>query len=63
LNVKAGWEPRGFLTKTIYEHKNSVNCLDSSANGNLFASASDDGEIRVFDITNIEEDYTCHSVC
>jgi len=54
IHLGKTWQPNGFLVKTIYEHKDSVNCLDASMNGKLFASAGQDGVIKVFDIGKIE---------
>jgi len=53
-HLERGWKPHGFLVKTIYEHTDAVTCLDTSMNAKLFASAGDDGEVKIFDIGKIE---------
>jgi len=61
-HLERGWKPHGFLVKTIYEHTDAVTCLDTSMNAKLFASAGDDGEVKIFDIGKIEADFTCYSI-
>jgi len=61
-HLEKGWQPHGFLIKTIYEHTDAVTCLDASMNAKLFASGGEDGEVKIFDINKIEADFTCYSV-
>ncbi|CAK9300578.1 unnamed protein product [Gordionus sp. m RMFG-2023] len=52
-----GWRPQGILVADISEHEGSpVNRLRTSPNKSVFASCSDRGDIRVWDLANINTD-------
>lgn len=47
-------KPSGNLVTTIYEHEDSVSCLESLKDSK-FISGSYDGYVRVFDLDKIEK--------
>ncbi|KAG6820470.1 hypothetical protein H0H93_016765 [Arthromyces matolae] len=50
------WDPRtGTVLSTLHQHKNTVQALAWSPNGNMVASASRDQTVRVFDIRAMKE--------
>ncbi|EDK32081.2 WD domain, G-beta repeat protein (macronuclear) [Tetrahymena thermophila SB210] len=56
------WHPQGQLVTTIYEHSDVISNLESLGNNRHFMSASYDGTVRVFDVQNLEQDFTSDSI-
>lgn len=55
------FRPQGTLVTTISEHKDIVSSLQSIRDGR-FISGSHDGTVKVFDLKNIENDFTAGSI-
>ena len=50
------WKPQGVLIMHMAEHKAAVNKITVSANATFFASASDDGTVKIWDSRRLEQD-------
>ncbi len=50
------WRPRGVLISHLHEHASSVNCLAVSQDDSFFASASDDGTVKIWDVRAIDRE-------
>lgn len=55
------WQPQGVLVAQLAEHTMAVNQLAVAGNGAFFASASDDGTVKVWDCRRLERDVAFRS--
>jgi phosphoinositide-3-kinase regulatory subunit 4 len=46
---KENWRPSGILIAHFHEHSSRINCIRVSADQSYFATASDDGTIKIWD--------------
>eukprot|EP00063_Salmo_salar_P052348 XP_014027183.1 PREDICTED: phosphoinositide 3-kinase regulatory subunit 4-like [Salmo salar] len=50
----AGWHPKGLLVAHLHEHKSAVNRIRVSDEHSIFATASNDGTVKVWDSQKME---------
>lgn len=50
------WKPQGVLIMHMAEHKQAVNKVAVAENAQFFASASDDGTVKIWDSKRLEKD-------
>lgn len=50
----SGWHPKGLLVAHLHEHKAGVNRIRVSDEHSIFATASDDGTVKVWDSQKME---------
>ncbi|KAH8939347.1 hypothetical protein BDL97_15G033100 [Sphagnum fallax] len=55
------WRPRGVLIAHLQEHQGAVNDVTVSADNIFFASASDDGTVKIWDCRRLERDISFRS--
>lgn len=55
------WHPQGVLVGHLAEHRQCVNQLAVAGNGMFFASASNDGTVKVWDCRKLEKDVSFKS--
>ncbi|CAK9205930.1 unnamed protein product [Sphagnum troendelagicum] len=55
------WRPRGVLIAHLQEHQRAVNDVTVSADNIFFASASDDGTVKIWDCRRLERDISFRS--
>jgi len=55
------WRPRGVLIAHLQEHQCAVNDVTVSADNIFFASASDDGTVKIWDCHRLERDISFRS--
>ena len=55
------WRPRGVLISHLAEHRRAVNKMCVSSDTAFFASASDDGTVKVWDVRKLEKDISFKS--
>lgn len=49
-----GWHPKGLLVAHLHEHKAAVNRIRVSDEHNIFATASNDGSVKIWDSQKME---------
>ena len=52
--VFSGWHPKGLLVAHLHEHKAAVNRIRVSDEHSIFATASNDGTVKVWDSQKME---------
>lgn len=60
-NAESSWRPRGVLIAHLQEHQRAVNEVAVSSDNILFASASDDGTVKIWDCRRLERDISFRS--
>lgn len=55
------WQPKGILVAHLHEHKGPVNQLQVTQDNMFFASASDDGTVKIWDCQRLEKNVTNRS--
>lgn len=50
----SGWHPKGLLVAHLHEHKAAVNRIRVSDEHSIFATASNDGTVKVWDSQKME---------
>lgn len=50
----SGWHPKGLLVAHLHEHKAGVNRIRVSDEHSIFATASNDGTVKVWDSQKME---------
>ncbi|CAM6046085.1 unnamed protein product [Sphagnum compactum] len=58
---ESSWRPRGVLIAHLQEHQRAVNDVAVSADSIFFASASDDGTVKIWDCRRLERDVSFRS--
>ncbi|CAK9875311.1 unnamed protein product [Sphagnum jensenii] len=58
---ESSWRPRGVLIAHLQEHQCAVNDVAVSADSIFFASASDDGTVKIWDCRRLERDVSFRS--
>jgi phosphoinositide-3-kinase, regulatory subunit 4 len=59
--LKAGWRPSGVLVAHLHEHGGPVNEVQVTRDNLFFASASDDGTVKIWDCQRLEKNVTNRS--
>lgn len=54
VDVFSGWHPKGLLVAHLHEHKAAVNRIRVSDEHSIFATASNDGTVKVWDSQKME---------
>lgn len=54
VTVFSGWHPKGLLVAHLHEHKAAVNRIRVSDEHSIFATASNDGTVKVWDSQKME---------
>lgn len=54
LSGFSGWHPKGLLVAHLHEHKAAVNRIRVSDEHSIFATASNDGTVKVWDSQKME---------
>ena len=63
LEVNVDWRPRGVLICHLHEHSGSVNAVSISQDDTFFATCSDDGTVKIWDVKAIDKEIaTCSRV-
>lgn len=52
--VQARWQPKGFLVAHLHEHRAAVNRVQVSPDDSHFATASDDGSVKLWDLQKLD---------
>ncbi|KNC86445.1 hypothetical protein SARC_01401 [Sphaeroforma arctica JP610] len=58
---RSSWKPRGTLIAHLFEHKGPVNRLAVAEDNMFFASASDDGTVKIWDAARLVKAFACKS--
>ncbi|KAJ6237137.1 phosphoinositide 3-kinase regulatory subunit 4 [Anaeramoeba flamelloides] len=58
-----GWRPKGILATHLHEHSGSINKIAVSPDQYYFATASNDGTVKIWSSEKIEKDHTNKSQC
>lgn len=52
--VQARWQPKGILVAHLHEHKAAINRIQVSPDCSHFATASDDGSVKLWDLQKLD---------
>eukprot|EP01134_Creolimax_fragrantissima_P005808 CFRG5808T1 len=58
---RSSWRPKGTLIAHLFEHKGPVNGLAIADDNLFFASASDDGTVKIWDSARLVKAFACKS--
>ncbi|KXS16088.1 hypothetical protein M427DRAFT_145085 [Gonapodya prolifera JEL478] len=61
ISALKNWKPDGTHIATFHEHTGAVNHVRMSPDNNFFATASDDGTVKIWDTVRLEKNVTNHS--